>query len=283
MSNKPKPIYITGARDIQINPLPIPAGFIGPHLSKCLSLLGGYRVVEGSVDIRSQSKLLSDIPFACKTVVHLAALTDVNESIKYPDNYYITNVVGTLNVLKIMREKNLKRIIYTSTIGIKDGVYSSPYVNSKSIAEMIIKEYSDLYGIEAIILRLSNVYGPDNTKGVIYNFLKKIEAGQRPIVHGDGRQTRDFIHINDVKRAIVKAIDFEFPYYSPKCLFFEIGTGKKTSILELLDLLGIDDYYTQTDTNVGIKESVADWRYAKKWLGFRTKISLEEGLERLKC
>jgi UDP-glucose 4-epimerase len=189
-------------------------GYIGQHLVKMIEqtrpdiLIHGCDIEEDRqnhrVDIRYPFTSMYDFD----TIIHLAALVRVGESVKYPTAYYDTNVNGTINVLKSVRHHNF---IFASTGAAERP--TSPYAFSKRMAEDIVKEMAYDY----TIFRFYNVIGtdgfpPTNPDGLMMNLLKAKETGQFTI-HGDDYYTKDgtclreYVHVNDICRAIIKAID----------------------------------------------------------------------------
>ena len=239
------------------------AGFVGSHLTELLIKNGHFPIIidnlntgkfkyikkfvdEGKadfikLDIRNFSKLMK-LP-KCSAVIHLAAIASVIESIDNPSFVNDVNVNGTLNMLEFCRKKKIKKFIFTSSAAIF-GNYeskiteSSPtvpttvYGSSKLTGEQYCRIYSDLFGITTIILRPFNIYGPrqnDMYAGVISKFMDRLNENKPPIIFGDGRQTRDFIHVHDVARAFYSALK----YKKKKFDIFNIATGKSTSINQL--------------------------------------------------
>lgn len=250
-------------------------GFVGKNLLQRIGKT--HKVIECEVDITmGQPFTLMNDMFGCDAVVHLAAMTKANESLKRPHIYLKTNLMGTINILEAMRLSGVKRLIYISSCGVKDYSQGSPYLWAKHLSERACAMYSKLYGLEIVILRPTNIYGPHNWKGVIHRFLEAKKNGEPLEIYGNGTQTRDFIYVCDVCDSIIKAIDIKFK----DILYIEIGTGKETTIKELAKIIG-GIYKFIPLQNIGLKQSVADTTKAKTILGFEAKIALEEGLRRL--
>jgi len=239
------------------------AGFVGSHLTELLIKNGHFPIIidnlntgkfkyikkfvdEGKadfikLDIRNFKNLMK-LP-KCSAVIHLAAIASVIESIDNPSFVNDVNVNGTLNMLEFCRKKKIKKFIFTSSAAIFGNneskiTESSPtvpttvYGSSKLTGEQYCRIYSDLFGIRAIILRPFNIYGPrqnDMYAGVISKFMDRLNENKPPIIFGDGRQTRDFIHVHDVARAFYSALK----YKKKKFDIFNIATGKSTSINQL--------------------------------------------------
>ena len=203
--------------------------------TKKLSLLSeNVTLIVG--DILNNSKLLDSMKNH-DVVIHLAAKTDVVDSIHNPDNTFQTNVQGTQNVLDSCKFNNISKIIVISSAAV--------YQNSdKPVTEASIVEPLSPYGqskldmekitiqskINYTILRLFNVYGDGHTSGVIANFKKNILENKPLIIFGDGKAIRDFIHIDDVVDGIILSI-------KSKSGIYNIASGNGTSIGDLAKLL----------------------------------------------
>ena len=230
-------------------------------------------------------------------IIHLAAKSDVSDSALHPEITNEINVTGTEKVLKCCIENKIKKIIFASSAAVYDQSKIpvnenaktnplSPYGKSKLVAEQKIKEISDKFGIDAISLRMFNVYGKgqnDQYAGVISKFIKNISKEKPIIINGDGKQTRDFISIFDVVTAFdcaIKNID------GKKGTIFNVGTGNSISINELAKMIlkvadkKIEIQYKKPNEDE-IKFSVSDVTLAKNELGFIAKRKLQEELIKL--
>jgi UDP-glucose 4-epimerase len=235
-----------------------------------------------------------------EAVIHCAAQASVSKSIEDPLFDAKSNVIGTLNLLEAARRSgHLKRLVYISSAAVYGlPLYVpidedhpkrplSPYGVSKLSGELYARIFHELYGVPTVCIRLFNVYGkgqdPNSPySGVISKFLERIRKGMPLVIYGDGEQTRDFIHVHDVGDMIISSIEGNEAIGE----VFNCGTGKEVSIKELakkmLSLSGKDLEVKHLDARPGdIKRSCADMRKAEKVLGFKPKISLEEGLRRL--
>src|SRR5262245_2773841 len=187
------------------------------------ALAGGATLVE--VDIRER-EALADVAREQRpeAVFHLAAQIDVRKSVADPAFDASINVGGTANVLEAARAAGSPRVVFSSTGGAIYGegegqrlplaegapiAPMAPYGQSKAAGEGYLSLYRRLYGLSSVSLRLGNVYGPRQDPlgeaGVIAIFCGRLLAGQRPTVYGDGRQTRDYIHVDDVVAALLAA------------------------------------------------------------------------------
>ena len=277
------------------------AGFIGTHLCKKLTSLHkvtvydnfsnsnkeNFPVMENVTlivgDILDNSKLCDSMKHH-DVVIHLAAKTDVVDSILSPDNTFQTNVQGSQNVLDSCKFNNILKIIITSSAAIYQNSDNpvdeksitkslSPYGQSKLDMEKIIIQSKINYSI----LRLFNVYGNGFTSGVIANFKKNISENNSLTIFGDGKATRDFIHIDDVIDGIILSMKSTFGIYN-------IASGNGTSISNLaklfIQLSGKSLKIIYKSARAGeITYSVANITKSQQELGFYTKISLNAGLK----
>lgn len=222
-------------------------------------------------------------------IYHLAARVDVQASVKRPVETHETNVTGTLRVLEAARRIGARVVLASSA-----AVYgspnrlpiterhrrepTSPYGQSKAAAEGYTRLYADTYGVEGVILRYFNVYGPGQT-GVVDTFIDRARAGEDLEIHGDGMQTRDFIHVDDVVDATIRAADRGRPGAA-----YNIGVGSQTRICDLAQLVTelADQPVSMTHTTRppgDLDESEADTTRARVELGFDPERSLAEYVE----
>ena len=291
------------------------AGFIGSHVVRCL-LLHGYEVIvvdnlttgrkenlPTGVDLIKMDILDSQFISLVEqhnidSIVHLAAQTLVDYSLKSPINDADQNIMGTIQVLEAARMGNVRRVIFSSTAAVygdvsdtsllplkEDNVLAptSFYGLSKLTVERYLKLYQKNYGLEYAILRFANVYGErqglGGEGGVISIFLKKIAEGKTITIFGDGNQTRDFIYAGDIANGILAAL--ETANANITC---NLSTQLETSLNDLINTL---EYVTGNKLGVeycarrsgDIYRSSLSNGSAKRLLGWEPIISLENGLE----
>src|SRR3954447_9119824 len=259
-------------------------------------LSNGAELVE--MDIRDRDRLVGVAgEKRPEAVFHLAAQIDVRKSLADPFFDAGINVGGTANVLEAARACEAQRLVSISTggaiYGEGDGqeiplpesapiAPMSAYGQSKFAAEGYVSLYERLYGLSGVSLRLGNVYGPRQDPlgeaGVIAIFCGLLKEGGRPKVFGDGTQTRDYIYVGDVVSAALAAGE------SDATGAINIGTGKETDVLELVEALGRlsgrDDFAPEfAPPRTGEVQRIAiDAGRAERELGWHAEMDLDEGL-----
>lgn len=231
-------------------------------------------------------------------VFHEAALVSVPSSIENPLLTNEINVSGTLNLLKACIDADVKRFIYASSTAIYGDTGTlpiheklmpqpiSPYAVSKLAAENYVKIYHKVYGLNTVCLRYFNVYGSRQTyspySGVITIFINNLLENEPPIIYGDGKQTRDFVHVQDVVEANVLALTRETAIGE----VLNVATGTPTTVNQLVAMLqqimktSLKPVYTSPRPG-DIRHSYADITRANKLLQYNPKISLKDGLTEL--
>jgi UDP-glucose 4-epimerase len=229
-----------------------------------------------------------------KAVFHLAAQIDVRKSTADPAWDAGINVGGTINVLDAAREAGVRRVVNTSTGGAVYGegqilpapeshpvAPEAPYGQSKYAAEGYCELFRRLHGLSTVSLRYGNVYGPRQDPlgeaGVIAIFCGRLLARERPVVFGDGLQTRDYVHVDDVVAANIAAVD------SSAVGAFNVGTGVETTVLQLVDALApLAEASFEPDhrpPRPGEVQRIAlDCSRAGEELGWESRVRLEDGL-----
>jgi UDP-glucose 4-epimerase len=232
-------------------------------------------------------------------VLHQAALPSVPSSIADPLTTHQVNVTGTLNVLVAARDAGVRRVVLASSCAVygdNDGLPLqesaaprplSPYAATKLAGETYCQTFFSVFGLPTVCLRYFNVYGPrqdpaGDYAAVIPRFIARVKAGQPPVIYGDGRQTRDFVHVSDVVRANLLAC--EHPSVPGQVI--NVASGRSVSLLELVDTLnglaGTRLAPTFEPERAGdIRHSVGDTEQLAALLDFRAETSLPEGLEQL--
>ncbi len=232
------------------------------------------------------------------TIVHLAANTGVAPSVEDPRGDCLANVIGTLNYLEAARHNGVERFVFASsgaTIGeVEPPIHEempphpvSPYGASKLSGEAYCSAYSRTFGVETVALRFGNVYGPlsNHKNSVIAKFIKRATRGEVLEIYGDGTQTRDFIFIEDLTRAVRLAAAAE----GVGGEVFQIATNAETSVQEMVEELipvlaagGINDVEVRRAApRLGdVMRNYSDTSKAARMLGWRAEVALKEGLRR---
>lgn len=295
------------------------AGFIGSHLTERLLEMGAqvtvfdrfdpfyggkesnlvaasdssrFRLIEG--DILDRDKLDSAMK-GVDVVFHEAGQAGVGFSVENPRATNEVNVDGTLNVLWLARKNGVKRLVNASSSSIfgkpeylpidesHPAHPTSPYGVSKLAAEQYARVFHKVYGMQVVSLRYFSVYGPRGRPDqVIHRFADSLARGRPPRINGDGSHTRDFTHVSDVVSATTSAAESE----GLGGEVFNIGFGERTSISELAEklivLMGLQGKVRPVhveESKGDFSDTQADNRKAQKLLGWRPKVSLDEGLK----
>jgi nucleoside-diphosphate-sugar epimerase len=231
-------------------------------------------------------------------VIHLAARTSVPRSVKDPLETNRINVEGTLNVLVAARDNKVKRLVFAASssaygetptlpkIESMDARPISPYGVSKFVGELYASVFGRCYGLETVCLRYFNIFGPRQDpdspySGVLSRFASAFLSDEKPVVFGDGEQTRDFTFVENAVQANLLAS--EAPGAAGQV--FNIGTGTRVSLNQTLELFRrISGKSLQVQFEPpregDIRDSLADISKAKAVLGYDPTVSFEEGLER---
>ncbi len=226
-------------------------------------------------------------------LAHLAAVVGVQEARERPQRAVEVNVLGTQNVIELARRLDAKVVLASSAAvygdqepPLREDMPAKPvslYGLTKLQAEQLLAMASQDYGLKYVALRLFNVYGermkPGPYASVVYNFINAAIRGLRPRIFGDGRATRDYVYVGDVAEAFMAAAK------SKASGAFNVGTGRETSVLELLELISrvsgrrLEPSFEPPRPG-DARRSAADVSRIREALGWRPRVSLEEGLRR---
>jgi UDP-glucose 4-epimerase len=294
------------------------AGFIGSHLTDQIMAGGGrVRVLDnlstGKLENLPRSKnsfefirgdiqewkTVSDCVRDMDAVVHLAAVASVQASIDMPMETHQSNFDGTLNLLEASRIHGVKRLLYASSAAIYGDAATvpvseetvpnplSPYAVDKLSGEYYLRYYFNKFGLPATVFRFFNIFGPRQDpsspySGVISIFVDRLLRNQPVTVFGDGSQTRDFVYVADLAKLLARAV------YGPEGVggIFNVGTGKRHSLLQLLDhlekLSGKKIGRHHEPARLGdIEHSCADVSRLKQVFGSAPATPFEHGLKKL--
>lgn len=294
------------------------AGFIGSHIAETLlrqgaavrvfdniatgrrsnldalkRLQGQLQIIQG--DIRDRDAIRAAVA-GVEVVFHEAALASVPRSIADPVTSLETNINGTQNILLASRDAGVRRVVYASSSSVYGDTPTlpkreemtpapmSPYAVQKLTGELLCSVFTRIYKLETVALRYFNVFGPrqdpaSEYAAVIPRFLTALLGKRRPVVFGDGEQTRDFTYIENVVQANLLAAT------SPDAVgaAMNIGCGERISLNTVLrlagELLGVSVEAEYREPRPGdVRDSLADIRKAQRLLGYDPKINFREGL-----
>src|SRR4026208_916167 len=294
------------------------AGFIGSHIASAVSAAGarvrvlddlstGHREnldeIGGDIDFIKGSvadeKVLAKALDGAELVFHEAAIPSVPRSVAEPTQTHIASVDGTFSLLLAARDKKVRRVVYAASSSAYGGQPTlpkveqmapdplSPYAVAKLVGEYYCQVFTRVYGLETVSLRYFNVFGPrqdpgSQYSGVVSRFLSSLLSVGRPVIYGDGEQSRDFTYIDNVVAANLSAATSEGA--SGKVI--NVANGKRITLNELLaevkDLTGKQDVTAEyREARVGdVRHSLADITLAREFLGYESKVGLREGLQR---
>ena len=234
---------------------------------------------------------LTEICKECDYVFHLASDVSIPYCIDNPDKSYLNNVSSLCNVLEVARKSKVKRVVFSSTAaiyGLTDKMCLetdtpdplNPYSVSKLSGEYLMKMYSDLYNVQTVTLRYFNVYGPRQPKSGQYApvmgiFLDQMRDGKSLTVVGDGRQTRDFIHVSDIALANLTVAEKDVDTYGQ---VYNVGTGKATSIKNIAEMIS-DNIVHIPPRPAEARQSLASVSKIKRLYGWEAKVRLQDWIK----
>ena len=248
-------------------------------------------VRENSIlDLQFLEQVLAESDYA----FHLAALW-LHECVHHPRDAVNVNALGTFNVVEAAQAANVRKVVYSSSASVYGDALTLPmtekhpfnnrtlYGATKIAGEQFFRAFNEQHGLDYIGLRYMNVYGPRmDYKGtyvsVIMKVLDRIEAGEAPLIFGDGSQAYDFVHVEDVARANVLALKSD-----ASDVFLNVGMGVQTTINELVERLlaltgsGLQPEYLPQE-QMFVTNRVGSTELAEELVGFRATVELDEGL-----
>ncbi len=265
-------------------------GFIGSKLVPGLKQ-NGHDILEldisDGIDITDWDQLKSNSHFDC--VIHLACLTYVPDSYKIPQDFYRVNVLGTLNMLELCRLNDAKMIFISSYVyGVPDylpidenhpTIAFNPYAQSKLIGEQLCQGYHRDFNVPVIIFRPFNIYGKGQKEDFLIPSIIK-QASNGTVLLKDPRPKRDYIYIDDIVGACIRAVERKSNDYE----IFNLGYGQSHSIQKLTELIQknltkkLNLQFTNEYRKNEVLNTVANVSKAEKHLHWKPKVSLEEGI-----
>jgi len=286
------------------------AGFIGSHAGD-LFIKNGYKVIViDNLSSGCDCNLNKDVKFynldinspdienvfkenKIDYVFHFAAQASVSSSTKNPTQDATENILGSINMLKLSKKYGVKKFIVSSTAAVYgvpeylpvDEKHKTTCLSFYGVSKLTMEKYVELFGIDYIIFRFANVYGPRQSAhgeaGVVAIFADKMKNNQEIEINGDGEQTRDFVYVSDIAEACLAAIKGDV-----KNEIINVSTSTAISINKLFILMAEKYKYTKspiyTPERIGdIKHSILDNKKCTKLLNCAPKTSIESGLEAL--
>ncbi len=249
-------------------------------------------------DIKNISKLLSDVD-GVDVVFHEAAIASVPRSVAEPIFVHDVNVNSTLEVLEYCLKKKVKRFVFASSAAVYGQLKEppaleslpcapcSPYGASKMAVEDYLNAYHYTYGLDTVILRYFNVFGPrqktSSYSGVITVFINSLLQGKNPTIFGDGCQTRDFVHVRDIAQANMLAMESDRVVGE----MFNVASGSAVSILELFELIKEATEAKDAKPEFGdpapgdVRTGTASIEKIKRSMDYNPQVRLDEGLAEL--
>lgn len=288
------------------------AGFIGSNLVDKLVLFGhDVTVIDNFItgNIKNLNKSKKKIKIIKKNILdknlkkyfknidcvfHLAGLADIVPSIENPSKYFDSNVAGTISLLELARKYKVRQFIYAasaSCYGVPKKYPISetdkidiryPYALTKNLGEKLVMHWGKIYNINTISTRFFNVYGrrsrTTGAYGAVFGVFLAQKLNNKPLtIVGDGSQTRDFIHIDDLVEALIKIMKYS---NTNKCDIFNIASGKEISIKTIAKLIG--GKTVNIPKRPGEPDrSLADIKKIKRKLNWKPRISIEDGVKDL--
>ncbi len=302
------------------------AGFVGTNLAKYFLDKGGFDLtVYDNLSVGSQANLnravadskakgsvdfikgdildfdrLSSAVTGHDALVHLAAHTDVRQSIEDPCRNVTVNSMGTFNAIEAARTRNVDKFVFASSnaavgeqiLPVNESMVPrplSPYGAVKLYGEALCSAYYHSYGLKTVALRFANAYGPysEHKTSVVAKFIRIAKQGRVIEVYGDGTQTRDFIHARDISQAVYLAVSNESLSQYPWGQIFQIATGCETSVIDLAKK--IMEHADLSPENIKhtpavqgeIMKNFSDIAKAKDVLNFEPNTTIEKGLNEM--
>jgi nucleoside-diphosphate-sugar epimerase len=293
------------------------AGFIGSHLAEALSALGaavvviddlsggspenlkGFKSVELAQGSILDRKLLAQSMSGCRYVFHQAALGSVPRSVEQPSLYHEVNTTGTLNVLEAAREARVRRVMFAASssaygdnpvpwVETMPVLPRSPYAATKVAGEALFRAYSASYGLDTACLRYFNIFGPRQNANsayaaVIAAFAKALLSGARPLIYGDGEQSRDFTFVDNAVHANLLAARHASTIGGE---VLNVGCGARISVNALAELMArmLEKPHLkpvhEPERAGDLKHSFADLNRTRSVLGYEPIADFQPGLTR---
>lgn len=251
-----------------------------------------YYLYRGDIrDNRILDRIFATHPF--RSIIHLAALAGVRQSLAKPRDYVAVDIEGTVNLLEYAAKHQISRFLFGSS----SSVYGdnpvpfkesqrlerplSPYAAAKVSGEIFCRTYHQLYGISIGCLRFFTVYGPrQRPEMAIHHFTKLIDQGLEVPLFGEGNSSRDYTYVDDIVRGILGAMEASYSFE-----VFNLGNSKTTTLSELVklvgDTLGKEPRIKKLPVQLGdVPRTWADLSHSSRILGYQPRVDIKEGIKR---
>lgn len=286
------------------------AGFIGSHVCDLLISKGYNVIIIDNLSSGSNSNLNKQAKFynldinspdletvfkenSIDYVFHFAAQANVSFSTKFPTIDATENILGSINILNLCKKYGVKKFIPASTAavyGIPDRLpldeeHNTTCLSFYGISKLTMEKYTQLFGVDYIIFRFANVYGPRQSAhgeaGVVAIFADKMQNNEDITIHGDGEQTRDFVYVEDIAQVCLKAIESDV-----KNEIINVSTKTAISINQLFEIMSENYNYKKAPVHSeerfgDIKHSILDNTKCQKLFNFLPKTPVKNGLKTL--
>ncbi len=255
-------------------------GYIG---SKLYARLQDDNHIVHGIDLKEGKNIITDLPqesYDC--VFHLAAFPSVQQSVESPSDTFKNNAYSTSVLLEWAKNNNVKRFIFSSSAAADAA--ASPYGLHKLISEQECKLYSELYNLDTVCLRYYNVYSEDQIYGGAYStvisaWMHMIQEDSPLRIDGDGEQTRDFIHVDDIVSANIFCMNYENSFDGQR---FDVATGVSCSLNQIKKIIDLNhkiEWSTYPERKGDIKHSHSQIS-GLLCIGWKPLVTIEEGLDR---
>jgi UDP-glucose 4-epimerase len=263
------------------------------HRRNLSAVVSDVELVEG--DVQSQERAAAAAR-GCELIFHHAALASVPRSVEDPVSSHAANVLGTLSMLLAARDAGSRRFVFASSSAVYGSSATlpkvetmapapiSPYAVEKLAGDGYCRTFHEVHGLETLSLRYFNVFGPrqdpaSQYAAVVPRSISALHAGRPPVVYGDGEQSRDFVHVDNVVDALMLALDADCA--DGRAL--NVASGERTTVNRLIEALGeIAGRQIEPERAPprpgDVRHSAADITAARKLLGYEPRIGLLEGL-----
>lgn len=264
--------------------------FSGGHRKNLAHLKKNKNLIIKNIDINNL-KTSDELYIKAKYIFHFAGIGDIVPSIVQPERYMLTNLYGTIKVLELARKLKVKKLVYAASASCYGKTIKivnenapinieHPYGLSKFLGEQSVLHWNKVYNLPVNCIRIFNAYGPrvrtTGSYGAVIGVFFKQKLSNKPLtVVGDGKQTRDFVHVKDVAKAFYLAAKTKYNGYC-----FNVGSSRSISVNKLVSLIGGKSVKIP-DRPGEPRHSLADTRLIRSKLGWKPQITFEDGINEM--